>query len=137
MLPFEIETAVLCDDIRQERNGKYLLIGVYGGNIIVRSFPTDLQLALWVLARPKTLGRAQVRIRVIGPQQNTLVEGGLEFELKDPARATIMALPGLPLQIQSVGELRFEMASSSDKDEWLPVKTVTVELVPDKARSAG
>ncbi len=136
MLPFDVETAVLCDDIRQERNGKYLLIGVYGGNLAVRSFPTDVVLALWILARPKMAGRTKVRMRVVGPQESTLVEGELEFNLRDTASATIMALPGMPLQVQNEGELRFEMASD-ERNEWMPVKTIAVELLPPKRSTAG
>src|SRR6185436_1737323 len=128
MLPFDIETAVLCDDIRQERNGKYLLIGVYGGNLVVQSFPTDVVLSLWMLAHPKTTGRTQVRVRVVGPQESTLVEGGLEFNLKDTTKAAILALPGMPLQVQTEGKLRFEMTARGQK-EWTPIKTITVELL--------
>jgi len=129
MVPFDVETVVLCDDIRQEGNGKYLLIGVYGGNVVLRGFPTDLQLSLWILARPRKLGKTQAKIRVVGPQDTILAEGGLEVDVKDTAGALIMALPGLPMQVQREGKMRIELASPTD-DDWASIKTVDLVLAP-------
>jgi hypothetical protein len=105
-LPLDVETVIICDDIRQERNGKYLLIGVYGGNIAVGGFPADIVLAIWLLAQPKSVGQHQIKIRVVGPQNSTLVEGTLEVDLNDMNKAAIFALPGMPIQLQREGKLR-------------------------------
>src|SRR5512139_3475912 len=105
MLPLEVETVVLCDDIRQEANGKYLLVGVYGSNIVVRRFPVNIRLAVWLLVHPKELGTFEGRIRVVGPQEAILADGRLAFEIK-ATNGTIMAIPGLPLQLQREGQIR-------------------------------
>lgn len=42
----KISTALVCDQIRQEDNGKFLLIGVYSGSIVVNTFPATFPLAL-------------------------------------------------------------------------------------------
>jgi hypothetical protein len=140
MVPFDVEAVVLCDDIRQEANGKYLLIGVYGSNIVVRGFPTDLRLAIWILAHPKALGRVRARIRVRGPQGSTLVEGGMEIDVRDKETAAIMAIPGLPLQIQGAGRMRLEWAANDD-DDWTEIKSISVmqdpRLAPGNEASEG
>lgn len=45
---FGIETAVLCDQVRREDNGKLILIGVYAGGVLLNSYPTTLSLAGYV-----------------------------------------------------------------------------------------
>ncbi len=37
MIP-DLQSSLLCDDVRQERNGKFILIGVFDG-LMIRSFP--------------------------------------------------------------------------------------------------
>ena len=127
MLPLKVETVVLCDDIRQEANGKYLLVGVYGANVVVKGFPADLRLSVWILGLARKPGKAEMRLRIIGPQEATLVEGAIEVEVKETA--TIIALPGLPLQVQREGKMSIEIASA-DKEDWTPVKTVDLLLAP-------
>jgi len=39
-----IESAFLCDDVRQEGNGKLLFIGAYSQDIIMQSFPVAMNL---------------------------------------------------------------------------------------------
>src|SRR5262245_20607167 len=36
------EYAFLCDDVRQENNGKFIFIGAYSGDISISEFPTTL-----------------------------------------------------------------------------------------------
>lgn len=44
----EIYAVVICEQVRKESNGKDILIGVYGGDIIVTDFPAFLTLTIWV-----------------------------------------------------------------------------------------
>ena len=38
-MPYTITSMIICDDVRQETSGKQTLVGVYAGELIVRSFP--------------------------------------------------------------------------------------------------
>ena len=40
----KIESAFLCDDVRQEGNGKLIFIGAYSQDIIMQSFPVGMNL---------------------------------------------------------------------------------------------
>jgi hypothetical protein len=40
---------VVCDDIRQEKTEKFILIGVYAGSIIMNELPNLLKLSFWLL----------------------------------------------------------------------------------------
>ena len=45
----KIISAVICDDVRTEKNGKDLLIGVYSGAIIVHAIPSPpMSLRCWI-----------------------------------------------------------------------------------------
>lgn len=128
MLPFDIDTVIFCDDIRQERNGKWLLIGVYGADILVRGLPADLRLSLWIVIRPKEIGKAEAKLRVIGPHGSTLVDGELSVDVKH-LRPTIMAMGALPMQIQMAGTIRVEMATK-ESDEWTAIKSIDLRVAP-------
>ena len=41
-------SAIFCDDIRREDNGKELLIGVYSGSLQVPILPAPVMLSVWV-----------------------------------------------------------------------------------------
>jgi len=50
---YEIASVLVCDDVRQERNGKEIIIGLYNEAIILSSFPGQLQsLAFRIALRP-------------------------------------------------------------------------------------
>ena len=44
----EFLTAILCDDVRREGNGKELLIGVYTGQVLLPEMPQDFFPVFWV-----------------------------------------------------------------------------------------
>src|SRR3954468_16390479 len=69
---FEVVGTIICDDIREEKSGKHILIGVYGGEIGVPGFPIDMGLFIRVDLRPSTPGRVPIGIRVIGPNNAQL-----------------------------------------------------------------
>lgn len=45
---YRCETAILCDQVRREDNGKLILIGVYGGGVLLDSYPATLPLSAYV-----------------------------------------------------------------------------------------
>lgn len=46
MTKVKFHNSILCDMIRREDNGKLLLIGVYGGDVLLQSYPTTLNIAV-------------------------------------------------------------------------------------------
>lgn len=39
---------IICDDVREENNGKSIIIGIYTGDILVKKFPCVLNLSVWL-----------------------------------------------------------------------------------------
>lgn len=58
-------SAVVCDDVRQEKNGKEILIGVYSGAITVHRIPSPpLPLRCWVNLKIQGPGTVKLGFRV-------------------------------------------------------------------------
>lgn len=47
----KIDSAFICDDVRQEANGKLIFIGAYSQDILLQSFPAALNLHTVLCAR--------------------------------------------------------------------------------------
>jgi hypothetical protein len=50
---YDIVSVIICDDVRQEGNGKEILIGVYNGTIVFKTLPSEI---------PKLVFRISVRL---------------------------------------------------------------------------
>ncbi len=75
MIQPDLQSSLLCDDVRQERNGKFILIGLYDG-IMVPSFPAVFQRLCIVNRWCCGEGEFQQLSRIVKPDGVTpLVEG--------------------------------------------------------------
>ena len=70
-----IPTAIVCDDIRREDNGKEFLVGVYSADIIPMAMPVVFGLSFWVPIEVKRQGNTNVNFRIKG------VDGGVLHQL--------------------------------------------------------
>lgn len=75
MIQPDLQAAVLCDDVRQERNGKFILIGLFDA-IMVQSLPTRYPRLFMVTRWCSGEGTFHQRTRILKPDEvNLLVEG--------------------------------------------------------------
>jgi len=73
----DLQSALICDDVRQERNGKFILIGLFDA-IMVQNLPTQYPRLFLVTRWCSGEGEFQQRSRIIKPDGvATLVEGQL------------------------------------------------------------
>lgn len=64
-MSIKVETALLCDDIRQEVSGKYILIGFYSGDVLVKRMPIEIPMAfLIMLSHPATPATYSLEVRL-------------------------------------------------------------------------
>lgn len=74
MIP-DLQSSLLCDDVRQERNGKFILIGLFDA-IGVPSFPVVFQRLCLVSRWCCGQGEFQQQSRILKPDGTTpLIEG--------------------------------------------------------------
>ena len=98
----DLQCSLLCEDVRQEANGNFILIGVI--NIIrVPQLPVNGRLCLvnrWTAG----VGQFRESVRVIAPDQTTvLVKGEVAFAMKDAS---------VPSTNLNVFGLRFDTAGT-------------------------
>lgn len=124
---FRIHYGIVSDDARREDNGKLILIGLYGANINVPTFPVMLVLALTFsfscdqpLKEPMVLRASLNDERIMEAKtvfESSKIENGM----------TIM--PGLPIRIQKEGILIFQIRFESES-EWITAAEIPVTSQP-------
>lgn len=96
-------TAIFCDDIREETNGKLLLIGVYSGDLIPGVVPGSFPLSLMVKAHGLT-GKHKFEVTVTSPGDNQVTMGG-DIDVPSEVRAFPLIFAGFPINLASYGEI--------------------------------
>ena len=73
MIP-DLQSSLLCDDVRQERNGKFMLIGIFDG-LATQQIPTRFHRICVVNRWCSGQGTFHQRTRIVAPDGKTVVEG--------------------------------------------------------------
>jgi hypothetical protein len=115
----KVET-IYCDDIRSEMDGKQILIGVYGPEIVVSKLPSTSTISLWVRIKGLPPNKYDLSLTLSAPNDSDdrVIEGNIEPQLDE----TIMALSfvRIPVKVQrrglitarlKIGEYDFELDS--------------------------
>jgi len=123
----KVERAILCDDIRQEMNGKYIFIGVYSGDVLVPHFPMTMAFSAYVDFIPAKFGEQNIHIRLVGADGPM---SGLEGKIGivDGAKTVGMATPPLPVLIAKPSDVILEI--SFDNRKWTQAVKKAVRLAP-------
>ncbi len=82
MIP-DLQSSLLCDDVRQERNGKFILIGLFDA-IGVPAFPVVFQRLCLVSRWCCGQGEFQQQSRILKPDGTTSLVEGKQVRLKLP-----------------------------------------------------
>ena len=80
MIP-DLQSSLLCDDVRQERNGKFILIGLFDG-IGVPKFPAAFQRLCMVNRWCCGTGEFIQKTRIIQPDGTTPLISGKDVKVK-------------------------------------------------------
>lgn len=90
---------IICDGIRQENNGKLILVGVYTGTMIVQQFAFGTELAMAAILGERTEKISRVKLRVGTTGGAEFVDG--DFALPEPqwvsVDQTLIPLPPVPV----------------------------------------
>ena len=84
----DLQSSLLCEDVRQESNGNFILVGVLG---LVRVPQVPIVAGKICIFNRWTagVGTFQETSRLIGPDQTTVIrEGRVKFNLQDPVHHT-------------------------------------------------
>lgn len=82
MIP-DLQTSLLCDDVRQERNGKFILIGIFDGLFLAQIpgvFPRLCLVNRWCCGQ----GTFTQRSRLVGPDGTSVICEGQQIPITLP-----------------------------------------------------
>jgi len=117
----KLSPAVICEDIRQEINGKYILIGVFSADIRVVQFPIPVSFALWLPTIAEGTGSVNIEVRIVSPTGAFLAQAKANVEIGVAGRGAIPVPPAV-VQIQEPGMLKFQVKVESG--EWETVAEI-------------
>jgi hypothetical protein len=80
MIP-DLQSSLLCDDVRQERNGKFMLIGIFDG-LATQQIPTRFHRICVVNRWCSGQGTFQQRTRIVSPDGRTIVVEGKDVPVQ-------------------------------------------------------
>jgi hypothetical protein len=80
----DLQSAILCDDVRQERNGKFILIGLFDA-IMVQSLPARYPRLFMVTRWCSGEGTFNQRSRILKPDENSVLVEGQNIPVKLPS----------------------------------------------------
>lgn len=109
MMP-DLQMSVLCDDVRQERSGKFILIGLFdviGMAQFPALFPRICIVNRWCCGE----GRHQEKTRIVGPDGQTVVAESKELAIE---------LPGQEASVTNV-EFFLNVKFDSDGVHWVEI----------------
>ena len=117
-------SALVCDDTRKEISGKDIIIGAYGGDILLGSLPSSITLSLWISLETSGEGEIHTDIRVLNSEGNVLV--GLDGSVNLSSRGHYSSLftPRFRISIDKPTKLRFQFRSGRGRWKTLLTKNV-------------
>ncbi|MBM4148387.1 MAG: hypothetical protein FJ224_05030 [Lentisphaerae bacterium] len=119
----DLQASLLCDDVRQERNGKFMLIGIFDA-VGVPAFPAVFQRICVVNRWCCGTGEFRQRSRIMSPDGTTVVAEGKDIPclLQDgEANATCVEF-FLNVQMKTPGTYWVEILLDGDLKLRYPLK---------------
>jgi len=105
-LTLSFET-IFCDDIRQEANGKYMLVGVYPIDLVPGPLPATFSLSMFVKVRGLIAGEHRFKAELFAPGE---FKASVEGEGKNEEGPVILAMPGLAITVQRYGQIELRIS---------------------------
>lgn len=125
-----MQNAVLCDDIRPERDtNKHILIGVFSGDLVVPEFPATLAPALYVEYWAQRKGKFEFSISYSWQGKNIVpIRGRLET-LEEGV--VVLVLPQAVMEVSEPTRLEVSMTVGTDAPIALvSKKVISVDMAP-------
>ena len=128
---FTIKNAIICDDIRKEDSGKYILIGVYGENITVSRFPFSSTFAFWISVMTHREGEILCQWKMTHDKLGDLSITDGKITIKKIEAESPIPLRQVPVQVHEAGVLSLKVRESEGR--WRTVKSIPIRLGSEKS----
>lgn len=117
---FELNSRILCQDVRQEKTNKYIIIGVYSGHVVVSEFPAKLRFCVYCDGVVRNANTKYLCLRTSW-NGKPILEMGMAFNKNAPDNLFSFSSPEFEIACDQPGELMIE--ASEDRKTWFPFLT--------------
>lgn len=127
-MSLNFSSAVLCDYVRKEENGKYILIGVYTGNILLSEFHKEIALSAFLqgsLTEPKKDNQVSFRYQL--DKKEVALLGGTISNPKDNSEVTFN-IP--PVVVRPEGPCALKLSYKVKGGRWKQLLQKDFALIP-------
>jgi hypothetical protein len=130
MIP-DLQSSILCDDVRQERNGKFILIGLFD-SIASPQFPLVYPRLFMVTRWCSGEGTFKQRTRILKPDQNTVLVEGKDIPIRLPSsEATATNVEAfMNVQFEQDGAYWIEILLDGDLKIRYPLRVNRIQIPP-------
>lgn len=127
MIP-DLQTCLLCDDVRQEISGKLILIGIFD-SIGIPNYPFVYPRAFLVTRWCSGEGEFVQQARILNPDNSVLVEGKpLPFKLNSNENIATNIEMFMNLQFKQPGLYWFELLLNNSLELRYPLRLTKINL---------
>lgn len=120
----KVHNLTVCEEVRQEMNGKFILLGVYTNSILVNQFPAQFPLSVWTLLEAEETGSAAISLRLrMEEAALTLLEVKGSLEVQELENWTPFAFGGV-VNVSNPGKLHVEL--KVDDAPWETLRVVNI-----------
>lgn len=127
-------TGFFCDDVRQERNGKFIFIGTYTAEMVVAAYPfqTNLCPVLLILKPPPDVRSVKVRL----VSQAGAFFGSASFEVEGPhiqshpPKQSLISMPPIGITLSGDDVIQLWSSINEEPDELAFELPIIKGLVP-------
>src|SRR5437879_3808001 len=113
-----IRNAILCEDVRQEKSNKFILIGVFANNILVGDTPASVAVALYIEAVSK-VASGELFLRYSGPGEGSALIGlNYTASQKDASFDPVITIVAPRIDVLMEKEGTFKIELSEDQRSW-------------------
>jgi hypothetical protein len=120
---------VVCDDVRNEANGKTIVIGAYTAGLTLGRIPDDIFCCLWVSVIWSGEGELPVEFRVLNPSNR--LAGGSKATYRSIYRGyeSTITLRNLRVHVDSEGT--YDIQARSFNQEWESLRRLPILIHPN------
>lgn len=97
--------AIFCDEIRQEVTGKFLLIGVYPGDLVPPVIPTKFPMAMMLRVHGLPAGNHEFEFVLKSPNGEPAIGQKDFFYVADSQSPMVMIFSGFAMTVEGPGEI--------------------------------
>lgn len=118
-------TVVFCEDIRQEFNGKHILIGTYGTHLMPAFLPQELMLSVWIRISETPRGKSSFRVVLETDDGQVGIDGDYKLPENSPISGAVFAVGPFPVPMSKPGTIRAKFAFADEELQEVETLTVT------------